>query len=580
MRPRARERPAPRAVEAAQLRVTRRPTAVHRRASRAWRSSTSRVGHSDAAGGPGAPDGHARLPRRAYSAVSHGNVQRSGCPGRSVSDQGPWESGPTGLTCVRGNIQHIPGGTPTRRRPDGGRRGRRDPDHRQWPGRRAGLAGRRGRPARRVRRGRSTCPPTSSPRCGPSSPPGRTDAAGRPPAVRRTSFLLELTAPPPPRSTPTRCRQAGQAGAAAAASTARGDSAQAATQVIGELPAAVPDAAVLYSTTTVLSGVAVSADAVDYDALTQLAGVTAVHPIARQSVENAAAATVTQAVQVWQALGNTGEDVSIGDHRHRHRLHPRRLRRRRHRRGVRRRQAQLGNPPCRDPRPPRSSAATTSPATTTTPTRAARLRPGPAARPQPAGLQRPRLPRRRHRRRLRRERRRQHLHRRLRRRRSTLDDARRSAPAWRRRRSLYALKVFGCDGSHRRRRAGHRLGGRPERRRRPLRPPRRRSTCRSARTTARPRTPTRWPSDNAGRAGTIVVASARQRRRLYDVGGSPGNAPRGIAVAASDDGNGDRRRPRRSVAPAGLVDGVRPGPLGRSPTATRRDRRRPARPHR
>ena len=127
-----------------------------------------------------------------------------------------------------------------------------------------------------------------------------------------TSFFMELAAPAASQVYSDALPQAGQAGAAAAATAARGDSEAAAADVIEELPAAVPEASVLYSTASVLSGVAVRADAADYETLSQLPGVTAVHPITPKTTSNAGAATVVQAVQAWQDLGNTGKGVSIG----------------------------------------------------------------------------------------------------------------------------------------------------------------------------------------------------------------------------------------------------------------------------
>ena len=127
-----------------------------------------------------------------------------------------------------------------------------------------------------------------------------------------TSFFMELAAPAASQVYSDVLPQSGAAAAASAASTARGDSEAAAAQVVDELPTAVPDAAVLYSTASVLSGVAVRADAADYETLSALPGVTAVHPITPKTVSNSGAAGVVQAVQAWEALGNTGTGVSIG----------------------------------------------------------------------------------------------------------------------------------------------------------------------------------------------------------------------------------------------------------------------------
>lgn len=125
------------------------------------------------------------------------------------------------------------------------------------------------------------------------------------------SFFIEL-AQPASSQVYTDTLPAGEAAASAAATQAKGESQAAAGQVIDQLPAAVPDASVLYATSSVLSGVAVRADAADYDALTRLSGVTAVHPITPKEVSNAGAATVVEAVQAWEDLGNTGKGVSIG----------------------------------------------------------------------------------------------------------------------------------------------------------------------------------------------------------------------------------------------------------------------------
>ncbi len=133
-----------------------------------------------------------------------------------------------------------------------------------------------------------------------------------PPESGPATFFIELAAPATSQVYRDTLATAGPAAAGAAASAAKGEVTAAADQVIGQLPAAVPEASVLYETSTVLSGVAVRADAADQDVLEQLAGVSAVHPIVPKKVGNAGAATVVQAVQAWQDLGNTGSGVSIG----------------------------------------------------------------------------------------------------------------------------------------------------------------------------------------------------------------------------------------------------------------------------
>ncbi|SDX67092.1 PA domain-containing protein [Modestobacter sp. DSM 44400] len=125
------------------------------------------------------------------------------------------------------------------------------------------------------------------------------------------SFFIELATPSTSQVYADALPQ-GEAKASAAARAAKPEAEAAAEEVVAELPAAVPDADVLYTASTVLSGVAVSADASDYDALRQLPGVTAVHAITPKKVSNTGAAGVTRAVQAWADLGNTGKGVRIG----------------------------------------------------------------------------------------------------------------------------------------------------------------------------------------------------------------------------------------------------------------------------
>ena len=56
----------------------------------------------------------------------------------------------------------------------------------------------------------------------------------------------------------------------------------------------------------------------------------------------------------------------------------------------------------------------------------------------------------------------------------------------------------------------------------------------------------------------LAVVAAGNAGDSYDIGGSPGNAPRGIGVAATNDGYGVFDG-WQVLSPAGLVDGTRPG---------------------
>ncbi len=60
------------------------------------------------------------------------------------------------------------------------------------------------------------------------------------------------------------------------------------------------------------------------------------------------------------------------------------------------------------------------------------------------------------------------------------------------------------------------------------------STCHWARTSPRRRTRTRSRPTNAADLGIVVVAAAGNDGDVYDAGGSPGNAPSAISVAAAD----------------------------------------------
>ena len=78
------------------------------------------------------------------------------------------------------------------------------------------------------------------------------------------------------------------------------------------------------------------------------------------------------------------------------------------------------------------------------------------------------------------------------------------------------------------------------------------STCRWASSYGSPDDPDAVASNNLAALGTVVVASIGNTGDVYEVGGSPGNATRVLAVAASDDGDesstASRSTPRRHRA--------------------------------
>ncbi|MFB8239470.1 S8 family serine peptidase [Kitasatospora purpeofusca] len=165
-------------------------------------------------------------------------------------------------------------------------------------------------------------PATGSPPTSPSAPPGRS-AAG-PVAV-----LLELaTEPVAPawrragdearrnRRSPEAVR--GEAARAGAAQRTRASTAL--DRLADAVHEAVPAARELYRTRTLVTGLAVNAPADRLPALRTLPGVAAVHPIVRKQRDNAHSVPVTGAPEVWTGSssdggpdgGDTGRGVRIG----------------------------------------------------------------------------------------------------------------------------------------------------------------------------------------------------------------------------------------------------------------------------
>ncbi|MFE7193202.1 S8 family serine peptidase [Kitasatospora sp. NPDC057541] len=175
---------------------------------------------------------------------------------------------------------------------------------------------------------------------GPALLTGAAPAAGSPPkappartADRPVSVLLELaTEPVAPawrragdearsrrRSPDAVRREAARAGAEQRARVST-----ALDRLAGAVHGAVPAARELYRTRTLVAGLAVSAPAGRLPALRTLPGVTAVHPIVRKGRDNAHSVPVTGAPEVWAggpvaggapeegASGSTGQGVRIG----------------------------------------------------------------------------------------------------------------------------------------------------------------------------------------------------------------------------------------------------------------------------
>ncbi|WP_441250123.1 S8 family serine peptidase [Kitasatospora sp. McL0602] len=145
-----------------------------------------------------------------------------------------------------------------------------------------------------------------------------------PPAQRgeQQSVLLELdteAAAPAWQRAGTDARRAQRTpeavhrAAARAGAEQRGRADQALDRLAGAVRRAVPDAQELYRTRTLLTGLAVTAPADRLPALRTLPGVRAVHPISRKQRGNSYSVPLTGAPEVWAGLpGNTGEKTRIG----------------------------------------------------------------------------------------------------------------------------------------------------------------------------------------------------------------------------------------------------------------------------
>ncbi|MER7668582.1 S8 family serine peptidase [Kitasatospora sp. NPDC096128] len=161
-----------------------------------------------------------------------------------------------------------------------------------------------------------------------------TPAAGGPPSAgppsagppgRTASVLLELdteAAGPAWRHAADSARQARRSPdavrreAARAGAVQRSRAGDALDRLAGAVHRSAPAARELYRTHTLFTGLAVSAPADRLPALRALPGVRAVHPIVNKQRDNAYSVPLTGAPQVWSgdaaAAGNTGQGVRIG----------------------------------------------------------------------------------------------------------------------------------------------------------------------------------------------------------------------------------------------------------------------------
>jgi subtilisin family serine protease len=127
------------------------------------------------------------------------------------------------------------------------------------------------------------------------------------PAHGTYAFLLKLST----HSTHTayvQARSGGKSAARSAAKTQLATVTAAQNRVISALPRG---SHTLYRAHAVLAGIAVTTNVRNYAALTRLAGVSAVYPISPKQLSNSYAVPLQQAPQAWEAYGDLGANSSV-----------------------------------------------------------------------------------------------------------------------------------------------------------------------------------------------------------------------------------------------------------------------------
>ena len=137
--------------------------------------------------------------------------------------------------------------------------------------------------------------------------PGRSASLPSLPRSGRYAFLLELDT----RSTMDAYGAAASSGRGAAAAAAKAQYQQVKAdqdRVHAGLPAGSRE---IYRTHSVMAGLAVSTDVHNYAALRAISGVKAVYPIAPKTVSNSYAVPLVHAPQAWTAHGDLGQDSTV-----------------------------------------------------------------------------------------------------------------------------------------------------------------------------------------------------------------------------------------------------------------------------
>ncbi|WP_051136906.1 S8 family peptidase [Luteimicrobium xylanilyticum] len=98
----------------------------------------------------------------------------------------------------------------------------------------------------------------------------------------------------------------------AAAKALRSQVAKTASSVVGTAKAHDDDATKLFEVSNAVPGVAVSADGAAIEALAKRSDVVKITPLVPKKVSNASTANLTKALATWQDYGNTGKGVTVG----------------------------------------------------------------------------------------------------------------------------------------------------------------------------------------------------------------------------------------------------------------------------
>jgi subtilisin family serine protease len=140
--------------------------------------------------------------------------------------------------------------------------------------------------------------------------PGQTRSTPALPKSGKIAALIQLTTP----STLSAYSTASPKGKAAASAAAKSQFTQikaAQTRVTNALPSTAPGSRVLYKSHSAVAGVAVYTDVKNFPKLKKIAGVLAVYPISPKKASNSYAVPLVGAPAAWTAYGDLGQNSTI-----------------------------------------------------------------------------------------------------------------------------------------------------------------------------------------------------------------------------------------------------------------------------